>query len=421
MTFLAPLWLAAAALAVAGVFALHLITTQRPPPQLLPTARFVPAGDARASSRAARPTDVLLMLLRCAALLLLGAAFAGPVTHSRGSSLARVLVVDRSRSSSVDIRDSAQVLARQGDALVLFDSSAHTMIDGNADSIRALVPTLARGSLSAGMVAAARAARDLARVADSVEIVIVSPVTADELDAASASIVARWPGRVRLVRVRAAPAASVSVSLVSDDADDALRPAIAAINATRPRGAATHAVRVLRNAPQAADSAAAREGAAVVFWPRVTGANARAEGLAARNATPVATLVATLARAPLSAGGAVIARWGDGARAAAEWPLGRGCIREVGAILPLAGDVALQPAFVSVARSLVGACQGANLGAPAGDSTVKSFSRGGAAATAASLHSEDEKSSLAPWLLAAALLLLVWELFARRRTGEALA
>src|SRR5471032_1489809 len=124
MSFLAPFWLGVAALAAGAVFALHLITTQRPPASMLPTARFVPAGDARASSRAARPTDLLLLLLRCAALVLLGTAFAGPVTHSRGSSLARVILVDRSRGAQPDVRDSAGAHMHAGDALVLFDSVA---------------------------------------------------------------------------------------------------------------------------------------------------------------------------------------------------------------------------------------------------------------------------------------------------------
>src|SRR5471032_1624505 len=162
VSFLAPLWFAVAAAAVAGVIALHLITTQRPPPAPLPTARFVPQGDARASSRAARPTDLLLLLLRCVALLLLGTAFAGPVTRSRGASLARVIVVDRSRGSLRDVRDSAVAIARSGGAIVLFDSSATIVTRNTHDSLAAFTTTPARGSLSAALVGARRAARDLA-------------------------------------------------------------------------------------------------------------------------------------------------------------------------------------------------------------------------------------------------------------------
>ena len=413
MSFLSPIWLAAAALGALAVFALHLITTQRPPPSIFPTARFVPQSDARATSRAARPTDLLLLLLRCAALLLLGAAFAGPVRHARGTSLARVLVVDRSRSALADARDSALTLARQGDALVLFDSAARHVTSGIADSIRSLVPGRSRGSLSAALVAAQRAARTLSRGADSVELIIVSPVTADELDAASAGIAARWPGRARLVRTQAAPVSPVVVTLASEQADDALRPAIDALNAGQNHATAARSVRVVRRAPLAADSAAARAGAAVVVWLRAGNAAFKAEGLWAGTAT----IVAPLARLPLARGGRAVARWADGAPAAVEWQIGSGCIREVGVGVPPAGDLTIQPAFVSVARSLFAACDGAPAGVPASDSVVRVFGRGGAAAGASDLHSIDERSALAPWLLGAAMLLLAGETLSRRRGG----
>lgn len=413
MSFLAPLWFAAAAVAVAGAIALHLITTQRPPPAPLPTARFVPQGDARASSRAARPTDLPLLLLRCIALLLLGTAFAGPVTHSRGSSLARVIVVDRSRASLGDVRDSARALVRAGDAVVLFDSSAMIVTRGATDSIRELTATHARGSLSAALVGARRAARDLAASADSVELVIVSPLTADEIDAASADAVRRWPGRAGLVRTSAAQRTSAAISLVSDEADDALRPAIAALSAPAGRGAATTVVRVMRSRPLGADSAAARDGAAIVFWPRIGKTTPTAEGLWAGNATLVAPLERiVIPGSPVAR--RVVARWADGTPAALEWPLGRGCVRAIGVGIPAAGDITLQPAFVAVAQSLLAPCGGAGSGRAVSDSIAKSFARSGAAATASSLRSADERSPLTPWLLAAALLLLTGEVFVRR-------
>jgi hypothetical protein len=416
MSFLAPVWIGAAVAAAFGVVLLHLITTQRPPASVLPTARFVPQGDARASSRAARPTDLLLLALRCAALLLLGAAFAGPVTRSGGSSLARVIVADRSRGAQGDVRDSARALLRNGDALVLFDSAASVVISGATDSIGALTAARARGSISAALVGARRAARDFALRADSVELVIVSPLTADELDAASAGTIANWPGRARVVRTAAARPVSSTATLVSDDGDDALRPFVAALNAESARGSAA-TVRIVRSPASAADSAAARDGAAVVVWPRIGSATATAQGLWAGGAT----IVAPLARLTLPSGGAVVARWADGAPAAAEWPLGRGCIRVIGAAVPPAGDISLQPAFYSVARALVAECGGASAGAAIADSVAKSFVHAGPAATAAALRSADESSPLAPWLFGAALLLLIGELFIRRGSAEAAA
>jgi hypothetical protein len=416
MSFLAPVWIGAAVAAVFGAVLLHLITTQRLPSAVLPTARFVPAGDARASSRAARPTDLLLLLLRCIALLLLGTAFAGPVTRPGGTSLARVIVADRSRGALNDVRDSARAHFRQGDALVLFDSAAAVVTSAATDSIAALTGGHARGSLSAALVGARRAARDLARASDSVELVIVSPLTADELDAASAGMFANWPGRARLVRTAAARPVHATVTLVSDDADDVLRPLAAALNAEK-TGDSAAAVRVVRAPASAADSAAARDGAAVIVWPGIGGAVASAQGLWAGNAT----LVAPLARLTVPARGAIVARWADGERAAVESALGRGCIRVIGAGVPSAGDIALQPAFYSVARALLAGCSASRAGAAISDSAAKSFSRAGAAATASALRGGDESSPLAPWLTGAALLLLIGELFVRRDASEAAA
>jgi hypothetical protein len=414
MSFVAPLWLGVAAIAALGVVALHLITTRRPPPSILPTARFVPAGDARASSRAARPTDLPLMSLRCAALLLIGTAFAGPVTHPGGSPLSRVIVVDRSNGTEASVRDSAIALARAGDAVVLFDSSASIVMTGAADSLRALAPGRARGSLSAALVGARRAARDVARGADSVELVIVSPLTTDELDAASAKIFARWPGRVRLVRTVTTRPVVAAVALVSGEPDDALRPAIGALNAAATAGVTRAAVRVVRDGPSAGDSAAALTGAALVYWPRIGRAAPSAEGLWAGTAT----LVAPLARLSIPDGGRVVARWADGERAATERPLGRGCVRSVGVGIPSAGDVTIQPAFAAVARFLLAPCDGTPTGSAAPDSVAKLFERRGTAATAAAFRSTDEKSPLAPWLLGAAMLILAGELFVRRVVAE---
>ncbi len=419
MSFLAPLWLAAAAAAALGVVSLHFITTQRPPASPLPTARFVPSGDARASSRAARPTDLLLLLLRCAAVMLLGAAFAGPVTRTGHAALARVIVVDRSRGTLADTRDSALALfggvrAAGAGAVILFDSSATVIAAGADDSLRTLAPAKRRGSLSAALVSARRAAGSLAMRADSIELVIVSPLTADEIDAASARTMAEWPGRVRLVRTAAVKPIPAEVTLANGEPGDPLRPAVAALNGVAAPGAARAAVRVVRGVPSAADSAVARGGAAVVAWPPAGNAAPSAQAVWAGTST----LVAPLVRLPVPPGGRVVARWADGEIAAAEWPLGSGCLRAVGVGVPAVGDIPLQPAFTAVARALLGACDGVRAARAVPDSVARIFSRGGAAATAASLEASDDQSPLAPWLIAAALLLLVGELVVRRGGAE---
>ncbi|HEX7546410.1 MAG TPA: hypothetical protein VF368_06765, partial [Gemmatimonadaceae bacterium] len=215
-------------------------------------------------------------------------------------------------------------------------------------------------------------------------------------------------------RTGAARRVAASVTLESGDPDDALRPAIAALDAGAAPGDARAAVRVVRDGPSAGDSVAALAGAALVYWPRMGRATPSAQGLWAGTAT----LVAPLARLSIPDGGRVVARWADGERAATERPLGRGCVRAVGVGIPAAGDVTIQPAFAAVARSLLAPCDGAPTGVAVSDSVAKLFERLGAAATAAAFRSTDERSPLAPWLLGAGLLLLAGELFVRGVAAE---
>ncbi|HVT40867.1 MAG TPA: BatA domain-containing protein, partial [Gemmatimonadaceae bacterium] len=350
MTFLAPLWLALAGVAAAGVVALHLIASRRPPSAPFPTARFVPEGDARAVTRTARPADLLLLAIRASALLLLGAAFARPVLRLGGVTAARVVVVDRSRSALADAGDSARALWRPGDGLVLFDSSARRIISAEADSLRHMRPVGARGALSPALIAAIRAARAIAPRADSAELILVSPVTLDEVDSATSVILAQWRGRIRVIRTAAATPVVPVVTLESSRPDDGLRPAIAALAAGTAVSGDRAIVRVIRHPPVASDSAAALEGSAVVHWPEAHGTDPHASGVWAGNVT----LVAPLWSLPLAGTGRAVARWADGRPAAFERAFGRGCMRTVGVGPPFAGDVALQPSFVALARQLLG-------------------------------------------------------------------
>lgn len=423
MTFLAPLWIGVAAIAALGVTMLHLITTQRPPVTLLPTARFVPGGEARAAARAARPTDLVLLLLRIAALMMLGLAFAHPIIRGRTLTTVHVVVLDRSRSAGPSAADSARAIWRVGDGLVVFDSSARLIRGAASDSLRANIPAALiapRGSLSAAVVAARQAARDVAPHTDSVELVIVSPVTDDELDAATSMLVAAWPGRIRLIRPVAAPRLGAQITLVNAAANDDLAPAIAALNAAH---AATRAkengsgpaspireVRVIRTSASVGDSALARTGATIVEWRRPDlGAAAHADGVFAGRTT----LVAPLSRFALPKQGRVVARWSDGASAAVESPIGTGCVRTVGIGIPIAGDVTLQPAFQSIASEMLAPCGGAGVADAAPDTVAALLERRGAPAPADAFEDRTILSPLAPWLIAAALLLLLSEWWMR--------
>ena len=391
VSFLAPLWLGAAALGARSAWP-RCTSSRRGARRrrLLPTARFVPVGDARASSRAARPTDLPLLALRCAALLLVGAAFAGPVTRAGGSARWRAWSWWTGRGFRARRRARLRARARAGGRRA--GDLRLRRVDRDVGSgglpARAHADGRARGSLSAALVGARRAAGDLARGADSVELVIVSPLTTDELDAASAELFARWPGRARLVRTGGRRARrTADVTLVSGDPDDALRPAIATLNARDVRRrSARAAVRVVRDRAVAAGDSRPRR------WPArrsctgraSAGATPSAEGLWAGGAT----LVAPLARLSIPEGGRVVARWADGERAAAErpaWP--RVHPRRSASAFPTAGDVTLQPAFVAVARFLLAPCDGAAAGIAAADSVATSFARAGPAATAAALRS----------------------------------
>jgi hypothetical protein len=409
MSFLAPLWLALAGLSAAAVVALHLIASRRPPPAPFPTAQFVPEGDSRAVTRTARPADLALLAMRASALLLLGAAFARPAIRARGATTARVVVVDRSRSALADAGDSARAIWRPGDALVLFDSAARRIAVGEADSLRQVQPVGERGAISPALVAAIRAARAIAPRADSLELILVSPVTLDELDSATSVVLAQWRGRVRLIRTAAAVPVVPMVTLESSRPDDELRPVVAALAAGAPRGGERVTVRVIRNPPAASDSAAALKGTAVVHWPEANGAVPRASGVWAGKAT----VVAPLSSVRLAETGRVVARWADGRPAALETPLGRGCMRTVGVGTPIAGDVALLPAFVALARQLLGPCSSTSTSVAASDSVVRGFRRA-APSSAPPSRATGLESPVAPWLAGAALVLLLSELIARR-------
>ena len=72
-------WLVPSALAIAGVAALiaaalHLIARSRPIAEALPTARFIPLRGVHARTRSIAMSDVMLLLLRIAAIATIGAA-----------------------------------------------------------------------------------------------------------------------------------------------------------------------------------------------------------------------------------------------------------------------------------------------------------------------------------------------------------
>ena len=452
MSFLSPFMFALGALAAAVAVALHLLTTRRPPRAMLPTARFVPMSEARAVSRSKRPTDLLLLASRVLAALLLGAAFARPVLDAPGPSVRSVVMLDV--SSNVAAPEAAAGLAAErlteGGVLVVFDTVARAL---GEDSIAARIgegkrgagadgaagaraasqtpPRASRGSISAALVSAMRAARYVARGADSVRLVLVSPLAEEEFDAATDALRAEWPGAIDLVRVAAVTdsARGVPVRLVSALDDDPLAPALVRLPAAR----GAHEVRLVRTEPSAADSAWARGagrdvgrdvGRVLVHWPFSGDETAVADGVTAFGLRE-ATLVAPLIRLSIDTTGRsrVVARWRDGAVAVVESPLGEGCVRRVGVGIALAGDITLRAPFERFLAEIVEPCGGAR-GAAVSDSVAQRFAQrfarrfaGGTQAVSASRLAAGASADpgIAALLLALALAALTAEWIIRRR------
>jgi len=99
VSFLAPWALWAAGAVSAAVIALHILASKNPRVTALPTTKFIPDVPLRATARALKLSDVALMMLRVAAVMLVGLAFARPELTGGKRAVGRVVMVDRSRSA----------------------------------------------------------------------------------------------------------------------------------------------------------------------------------------------------------------------------------------------------------------------------------------------------------------------------------
>lgn len=432
MSFALPWIFAMGVATAAGVVALHLLSTRRPPARPLPTARFVPESDLRAVSRTSRPTDLLLLALRVLAVLAIAAAFAQPVPDAPGPALRRVVALEWTTAlSDVEAaRSRAQALIGDGDALVVFDTSARVV---NAAELATLAaPTVRGAALSPMLVAVRDAAATIARGADSLAVTVLSAMPAEAWDDATMALRATWPGRISVERLDAAvdDVAALSVQVWPADADDPIVAAVAMLaDARAPR-------RIRRDTLRAEDSLwlAQTPGGVLLTWPRA--ADAGRAATAARDADAAlsadgvfaslggdAALVAPLGRRAVrvdaDSGAAasdlrVIARWRDGTSAATERAMGQGCLRDVGLQVPEHGDVTLRAPFAQLLMTLLEPCGGRRSAAPS-DSVLAAFAGDGPLAAAAAFERAGGRSPLVPWLLLAALLLLVTEQRWRRR------
>jgi len=228
------------------------------------------------------------------------------------------------------------------------------------------------------LIGALRASARFRDRADSMTLTLVSPLTAEELDAATDSIRALWPGAVRLVRVRVSPA----------DSGGAL---------------------------------------ATVDWPADghaagTVARAVADTEGALVATGSGRLVVVSAfvrkwRFDSTGDARVVLRWVDGEPAAVERAEGTGCVRHVAVPVPTEGDLVLRAGYQRLADAMRARCgrtweAGSRLSAPwlADRDTARPWR-----IATARLSPSPPSPSLAAWLLAAAASLLLGELLLRGR------
>jgi len=415
-------WLLPSALIVAGVaalaaIALHFIARSRPVAESLPTARFVPHRPVHARARSMALSDVLLLLLRVAAVLVLGAAVAAPVFAAARGRVTRIILVDRSRDVADvrEARDSVRALLRDGDVLVAFDTAAARVSGTAIDS----APVDAAGSLSSALAMAIRVAAQISAKSDSIELDVVSPLAVEELDDATLKIRAEWPGRVRVVPLRA-PTTNARAPRVESNAaqNDIVLAGLSLAGVLRPSGD----VRVVRGHATAADSAWARDsGNVLVHWP-VSDSAAEWRPRATIDAiggvtSSSGTLIGRFPRA-WTLNGRALARWVDGEPAAVEHSIGRGCIRDVGIVFDPASDITLRAPFRQFVARLLEPCGGirrteradsAVIAALAGGSELPRF------APATALRDRTtESSSRTPWLLGLGALLLIIEVVVRR-------
>jgi hypothetical protein len=247
-------------------------------------------------------------------------------------------------------------------------------------------------------VAALRTASRLRDQADSLELTIVSPFAAAELDAATDSVVAQWPGgwhALRLVPVAQSADTGGAHPTVNWPADGHTSGA----TNRAPAGTEGAKDRALAETAGATDRAPTDTVGAVVAGDVVLAAPF------ARRWEPDTT----------GPGTRVIARWVDGAPAAVERGSDATCTRDVAVALPAAGDLVLTAGYRRFVAALAGPC-----GLPVGSrppARPVAAQRGTHIPARAIEAAADVASPLVPWLLGLALAAALGELVLRRRRG----
>ena len=420
--FAAPAFLLAGALAALVPLALHLIRRRPPVRAPLPTARFL-VDDPRNAVRVSRPTDVPLLLLRMAMLVLLGAGLARPAWVPAPSGTVSVVLVDRALSP--EGWRAAVGEARSAGGLVLFDTVAE-VVGGERlspaffDSLAAAGPSEAAPDYAAGLRAIPAAVRGL-RGADSVRVRLVSSFGGGWEAGLGPVRRAAWPGTVDLARVAGraavdslAPAAGRRAVVVARQGGDYASAALGALGYEVSRvdgeevdpGADVYVV--LDPASTDRWTEAARGGATVVLASTAStgGAGAGGElwldaGLRLTGAGPWT--------APPPSPDRVVAVWEDGTPAAGARRIGTGCVVHLTTDLE-AGELPFQAAYPAVLGRLARGCE-EDAPTPGLDAGALALLRGSGPASvpAAAFDATETGTPLGRWLLVAALVVALAE------------
>lgn len=382
MTFLFPGFLMAAGAVSLGVVVLHLLITQQPKSEDLPTVRFVPDVPARSTSLAIKPSDLWLLLLRIIAIMLIGAAFAQPRLTPAHQSVARIVVVDASRSvgNLQELVDSARVYTAGAAAIVFSDSVAYEVdpvsIGDSLASLAGRSTSVRRSSLTPALITAMRAGARVREQADSIEMVVISPFVGESRDAALGSVRELWPGSIRPVYVTAASGGDAA----------ALPAEIVWVDGTNSD---------LWEAREQVDTVGAVRADDVVLVSSFT-----------RNYQ---------LRSDLDSNSRVFARWLDGEPAGVETITPTGCVRSLALTMPSGGDVAMRPDFIRLQSKFSEPCgQNRDFTALSDDAMLEISGPAHLASVSDVNPKVTKMTPLVPWLLAAALVLALFELWYRR-------